>query len=92
MDGKGYEKLMTFIIALYIAKKKRKKKTQSVVLIVHCVHPHRRGEYLGLLDIKFAKIFIRKYSSRIFIVMFFTILVKNITIMLQTKPLNYHKV
>ena len=77
MGVKGLAKLSIFIAASCIAKKKM----QCTVLIVHCFHPLISEEHWGLLlllDIKVGITFMRNKHY---------ILVINITMMLQRKPL-----
>ena len=52
MDDKGYEKLMTFIIALYIAKKKK-----DAVCRINCAlcSPTEKGRILGSFGHKVCK-------------------------------------
>ena len=70
MDGKGYEKLMTFIIALYIAKKKKKK---DAVCRINCAlcSPTQKGRILGSFGHKVCKnihqkIFIKNIHRDVF--------------------------
>ena len=77
MCVKALAKLTTFIVALCIAKQNM----QYIVLIVHCFHPLITEEAWGLLlilDIKVGITFMRNKEY---------VLVMNITIMLQRKPL-----
>ena len=81
MGVKGLAKLNTFIAALCIARKKM----QYIVLIVHCFHPLISEEHWGLLLILDIKVGITFMKNKHYI------LVINITMMLQRKPLELSK-
>ena len=77
MGVKVLAKLNTFIVALC----KAKKKMQCIVLIVHCFHPLIGEEHWGLLLILYIKVEVTFIRNKHYI------LVINLTIMLQRKPL-----
>ena len=63
-----------------------KRKDAVIILIMHCFHPLISEEHWGLLLILDIKVEITFMGNKYYI------LVINMTMMLQTKPLNYHKV